>query len=51
MDVEVPLAISKKEMKSHMKKVTYDILEQQWKYKLELQEAGLVNNSQYSVEE
>jgi hypothetical protein len=31
MDVGVPLDISKKEKKYHMKKVAYVILEQQWK--------------------
>jgi hypothetical protein len=38
MDVEVPLVISKRDRKYHMKKVTYDILELQWKEKLKLQE-------------
>jgi hypothetical protein len=36
MDVEIPLTISKKERKSHMKKVKYDILEQQCKEKMKL---------------
>jgi hypothetical protein len=51
MVMEVPLVISKGDQKSHMNKVTYDILEHQWREKMKLQGAGRAPASQDSLEE